>query len=302
MSRISEEVSIPKATVQGIIKRIKESESPLPERPKGAPKKMNDRDLRRLETITRREPFASYDKINVEIKLHRIDICRATLIHYLRQIGFGSYFAAHKPRLTEVYKKKRLRWAKERVHWTTEQWRGVVWSDELRFTVEGNDKGVRVLRKVGERYKKDHIVETTKWVFIDGNVDQTAYVNILASKFHPWFTKLCEKEDRDFIFQEDGASCHTGAYTTWWKNTHSIKRFDYWPAQSPDLNPIDHIWHSLEALISDKRACINNVDDLRACLEVARNDISIDLATRLVGSMPDRCRAVIEAKGGATRF
>jgi hypothetical protein len=52
-------------------------------------------------------------------------------------------------------------------------------------------------------------------VFIDGNVDQDAYVNTLSQKFLPWFVELSERYDKDFIFQEDGATCHTGGYDTW---------------------------------------------------------------------------------------
>lgn len=70
----------------------------------------------------------------------------------MRNLGFGSYFAANKPALSEDNKKKRLRWAKEHDNWTEEQWRGVVWSDESHFTVEGNDGEARVIRKVCERY------------------------------------------------------------------------------------------------------------------------------------------------------
>ena len=143
----------------------------------------------------------------------------------MKEIGFGSYFAAHKPKLSEENKKRRLRWAKERVNWTTEQWNSVVWLDEFRFTVEGYGGGTRVFRKVGERYQPQHIVPTTKWgkgsvmiwscfwaggfgplVFIDSSVDQDAYFNILSQKFLPWFVKLCDKYDKDFVFQENGAT------------------------------------------------------------------------------------------------
>lgn len=62
-------------------------------------------------------------------------------------MGFGSYFAANKPALTEQHRKTRLRWDKERINWTTEDWSKVVWSDESKFTVEGT----RVLRKINER-------------------------------------------------------------------------------------------------------------------------------------------------------
>lgn len=70
----------------------------------------------------------------------------------MRNLGFGSYFAANKPALSEDNKKKRLRWVKEHDNWTEKQWRGVVWSDESHFTVEGNDGEARVIRKVCKRY------------------------------------------------------------------------------------------------------------------------------------------------------
>jgi hypothetical protein len=167
----------------------------------------------------------------------------------LKHVGFGFYFAAHKPALSDKNRKIRLRWAKERVDWTKKQWYSVVLSDESRYTVKGYGERARVLCKVGERYHLQHIVPTKKlgkgsvmiwscfWaggfgplVFIDGNVDQDAYVNILSHMFLPWFVKLNDKYDKDFIFQEGGATCHTGGYATWWKTSHSIKRFDYWPA------------------------------------------------------------------------
>ena len=43
-------------------------------------------------------------------------------------------------------------------------------------------------------------------VLVDGTVDQDKYINILAQNFHTWFAQLCQQEDRDFTFQENGAS------------------------------------------------------------------------------------------------
>ena len=48
-------------------------------------------------------------------------------------------------------------------------------------------------------------------VLVDGTVDQDKYINILAQIFHPWFVRLCQQDDRGFMLQEDGASCHN-----WW--------------------------------------------------------------------------------------
>ncbi|GAN04917.1 conserved hypothetical protein [Mucor ambiguus] len=127
-------------------------------------------------------------------------------------------------------------------------------------------------------------------------------MDILSGKFLPWFAKLSDDEDMDFIFQEDGATCHTGGYITWWKNSHSIRRFDFWPAQSPDLNPIEHLWSCLERLIHHKRASLKKVEDLKAALEDAWGNIHVNLAEPLVGNIKDRCQAVIDAKGGPTKY
>ncbi|GAN07200.1 conserved hypothetical protein [Mucor ambiguus] len=139
-------------------------------------------------------------------------------------------------------------------------------------------------------------------VFVDGSVDQHAYVDILSKKFLPWFQKLSEDEDTNFIFQKDGAICHTSSYTISWKNANSIRRFDYWPAQSPGLNPIEHLWSCLEHHIRHKRASLTNVDELKVALEEAWGEIHVDLAARLVGSMNGRCQAVIDAKGEPTKY
>lgn len=66
-----------------------------------------------------------------------------------------------------------------------------------------------------------------KWGFgpltvTEGTVNQEEYINILAGELHGWFKEMPDKENKDFILQEDGASCHTGAYARWWKETYQI--------------------------------------------------------------------------------
>lgn len=308
-------------TVHHIIKKIKGKGSPLPLKNLGRPTKIDERDLRHLEHIIRADPFASYDQLRLELSHFHVNVSRNTVISYCKSLGFGSYSAAHKPALTPKHRDRRLRWAKERVNWTVDQWRGVVWSDESRFTIEGSDGDKRVIRKIGERYDAKNVVPTTKYggggvmiwscfwaggfgplVQIDGTVNQDAYINILAGEFHPWFTDLHEKENRDFIFQEDGASCHTGGYARWWKENHQIRGFEYWPAQSPDLNPIEHVWWALERRIASRRAAIKDIPTLKAVLAEEWEKVGLELAQRLVESMTDRCKAVIEAKGGHTKY
>ncbi len=52
-------------------------------------------------------------------------------------------------------------------------------------------------------------------------------------------------KDADFIFQQDLAPAHTAKSTKSWLNDHGVGVLD-WPANSPDLNPIENLQFYLQ--------------------------------------------------------
>ncbi len=70
--------------------------------------------------------------------------------------------------------------------------------------------------------------------------------------------------DADFIFQQDLAPAHTAKGTKSWFNDHGITVLD-WPANSPDLNPIENLWGIVKRKMRDTRP--NNADDLKATVK-----------------------------------
>jgi hypothetical protein len=70
-----------------------------------------------------------------------------------------------------------------------------------------------------------------------------------------------------------------------------------WPAQSPDLNPIDSLWGILDTHLKGRKP--TTTLELYDELETFWNDLDISLLTKLVDTMPDRCQAVIDADGYA---
>ena len=52
----------------------------------------------------------------------------------------------------------------------------------------------------------------------------------------------------DFIFQQDNAAIHTAKITKEWFKEQAFTVIE-WPPNSPDMNPIEHLWHVLKAAL-----------------------------------------------------
>ena len=52
----------------------------------------------------------------------------------------------------KVAGRQRVVWCQNHLAWSTEQWERVLWTDESRFTLDFNDRRIRVHRFPGERF------------------------------------------------------------------------------------------------------------------------------------------------------
>ena len=101
------------------------------------------------------------------------------------------------------------------------------------------------------------------------------------------------------IFQQDGAPAHNAKFTQCWLRGR-INRFwakGTWPANSPDLNPIENIW----SILKNDLDSIGESKDLKMLenqLKTTLSNISPDLLGNLIDGMPNRIKTCIELKGG----
>jgi hypothetical protein len=71
-----------------------------------------------------------------------------------------------------------------------------------------------------------------------------------------------------------------------------------WPAQSPDLNPIDHLWDEIQRRLNEEQPSPTTAAELSVALQRVWARIPIAFINRLVNSVYRRYAAVINAGGG----
>lgn len=86
--------------------------------------------------------------------------------------------------------------------------------------------------------------------FIDGITTKEVYLDILKRKLPASAQKL--RLGRRYTFQQDGDPKHTSKQVSQWFKGKRIKVMG-WPAQSSDLNPIEHFWSILKIKIQEQK-------------------------------------------------
>ena len=135
---------------------------------------------------------------------------------------------------------------------------------------------------------------------VEERMDADKYYQILDEGVVESFEKL-EMEEGERYFQQDNNPKHTTRKAQQWFEDNDIQVLS-WPAQSPDLNPIEHLWDHLKCQLRKYNTLPHGVHELWDRLVEEWNEIPPEVCQNLIKSMPRRIQAVIRAKGGHTKY
>lgn len=133
--------------------------------------------------------------------------------------------------------------------------------------------------------------------FIDGIMDHLKYIDILKNNLQESAEKM--GLENNFIFMQDNDRKLT-ALNTKLLVLYNIPEVLQTPPQSPDINPIEHVWDLLDRNI--RKHHINSKAVLKSVLVEEWKKLSPEILLILVKSMPRRLDAIIKHKGNANKY
>uniref|UniRef100_A0A8K9XI19 Tc1-like transposase DDE domain-containing protein n=1 Tax=Oncorhynchus mykiss TaxID=8022 RepID=A0A8K9XI19_ONCMY len=314
--KISQALNIPRSTVQAIILKWKEYQTTANLPRPGRPSKLSAHTRRRLIRDAAKRPMITLDELQRSTAEVGDSVHRTTISRILHKSGLYGRVARRKPFLKDIHKKCCLKFATRHLGDTPNMWKKVLWSDETKIELFGNNAKRYVWRKSNTAHHPEHTITTVKhdggsimvWacfssagtgkmVKIDGKMDGAKYRTILEENLMESAKDL--RLGRRFVFQQDNDPKHKAKSTMeWFKNKH-IQVLE-WPSQSPDLNPIENLWKELKTAVH--KCSPSNLTELELFCKEEWEKMSVSQCAKLIETYPKRLTAVIAAKGGATKY
>ncbi|GFT91234.1 transposable element Tcb2 transposase [Trichonephila clavipes] len=184
---------------------------------------------------------------------------------------------------------------------------------ESRFSLSSDSHRILIWRERGSRNHPSNIIERDRYggrgvlvwggimlgsrtdlhIFDAGSVNGTRYCNEILLPYVRLFRGAMGLQ---FLFMDDSAPCHRTVASEQLLESEDIERMD-WPARSPDLNPIEHVWYFLGRRLAARTLPPVTIRELRLALQDEWAAMPQLLIKTLILSMGRRCETCLAVRG-----
>ncbi|GFV99156.1 transposable element Tcb2 transposase [Trichonephila clavipes] len=240
-------------------------------------------------------------------------ISRFTVARRLHGSGLFAQRPVRCVPLTPAHRRRRSLWCREHWNWRDNEWGRVLFTDESRFSLSSDSHRIPSWREWGSHNHPSNIIErdwyggrgvlvwggimlgsrTDLHLFDAGSVNGTRYCNKILL---PYVRLFRGAMDLQFLFMDDNAPCHRKGAAEQLLESEDIERMD-WPARSPDLNPIEHVWDFLGRRLAARTLPPVTIRELRLALEDEWAAMPQQLIDTLILSMGRRCETCLAIRG-----
>ncbi|GFW90557.1 transposable element Tcb1 transposase [Trichonephila clavipes] len=244
-------------------------------------------------------------------------VSRQTVCRRLGHIGLYARRPIRCVSLTTSHCRLRLTWSRKNALWTPQQWSCVMFSDESRFSLQSDSHQTLIWRAQDTRYRQENTIERPRyggagWLVWGGIIlgsRTDLHVQSVTMTGHICRDLILEQHVRlfrgsmgaEFLFLDDNARPHHANIVDECLQSEDITRMD-WPAHSPDLNPIEHVWDMLGRRIAARQLPPTCLPKVRRALLHEWCNIPQYQIDNLILSMPGRCNACIASSGRHTPY
>ncbi|GFW49023.1 transposable element Tcb2 transposase [Trichonephila clavipes] len=232
-----------------------------------------------------------------------------------RRLHGGGLFARRPVRcvpLKPAHRRRRSLLCREHRNWRDNEWGRVLFTDESRFSLSSYSHRILIWRERGSRNHPSNIIERDRYggrgvlvwggimlgsrtdlhIFDAGSVNGTRYCNEILLPYVRLFRGAMGLQ---FLFADDNAPCHRTVAAEHILESENIERMD-WPARSPDLNPIEHVWDFLGRRLAARTSPPVTIRELRLALQDEWAAMPQQLIHTLILSMSRRSETCLAAR------
>ena len=276
----------------------------------GRPRAITPAEIRKLVVQARKTPRKSASTI---AELAGVSVSSRTAQRELRRKTFQKKRMRKTPKLSPTAIAKRLAFAKHHLENPTLSWAKVMFSDEKKWNLCGNDGYVSIWKEESREYTFEVDLRRRPGIMvwgaicsngaafisrIDRKINAATYQNMLAEVVFDENTQILPE---GFVFQQDNAPAHTAATTRDFFMQRSISVLE-WPPYSPDLNIIENVWGIVSKKVYEGGKSYETCDELWESVSNHFLAISDETVQNLFQSIPSRLVQVVELRGKRTQY